>query len=155
MKKIFFPFVTSLALMACNDATVSQPDTKKEIKQMTFKKADWINNTDVYEVNLRQYTKEGTFNVFAKELPRLKDMGVSTLWFMPITPVAQLKKKGVLGSQYACRDYTAVSPEFGTLDDFKNYFEQTGFKLTTVFGDYNLNAFDINESDRLILVAAK
>ena len=86
---------------------------------MTFKKASWINNTDVYEVNVRQYTEEGTFNAFAKELPRLKEMGVSTLWFMPITPIAQKNKKGSLGSPYACSDYTAINPEFGTLDDFK------------------------------------
>jgi alpha-amylase len=86
---------------------------------MTFKKAPWIHNTDVYEVNVRQYTAEGTFNAFAKELPRLKEMGVSTLWFMPITPIAQKNKKGSLGSPYACSDYTAINPEFGTLDDFK------------------------------------
>ena len=86
---------------------------------MTYKKASWINNTDVYEVNVRQYTKEGTFNAFAKELPRLKEMGVSTLWFMPITPIAQKNKKGSLGSPYACSDYTSINPEFGTLDDFK------------------------------------
>ena len=61
---------------------------------MIFKKADWINNTDVYEVNVRQYTNEGSFNAFAKELPRLQEMGVSTLWFMPVTPIAQKNKKG-------------------------------------------------------------
>ena len=44
---------------------------------MTFKQATWINNTDVYEVNIRQYTADGTFNAFAKELPRLKDMAVA------------------------------------------------------------------------------
>ncbi len=86
---------------------------------MIFKKADWINNTDLYEVNVRQYTNEGTFNAFVKELPRLKEMGVSTLWFMPITPIAQKNKKGSLGSPYACSDYTAINPEFGTLADFK------------------------------------
>ncbi|MBC7627663.1 alpha-amylase family glycosyl hydrolase [Ferruginibacter sp.] len=86
---------------------------------MSFKKAAWINNTDVYEVNVRQYTPEGTFNAFAKELPRLQQMGVSTLWFMPITPIAQQNKKGSLGSPYACSDYTAINPEFGTLNDFK------------------------------------
>lgn len=86
---------------------------------MTYKKAGWINNTDVYEVNVRQYTNEGTFNAFAKELPRLKEMGVSTLWFMPITPIAQKNMKGTLGSPYACSDYTSINPEFGTLADFK------------------------------------
>ena len=99
---------------------------------MTFKKAPWINNTDVYEVNVRQYTSEGTFNAFAKELPRLKEMGVSTLWFMPITPIAQQNKKGTLGSQYACSDYTSINPEFGTMDDFKALVKQAhsmGFKV--------------------------
>ncbi len=86
---------------------------------MSYKKADWINNTDVYEVNVRQYTTEGTFNAFAKELPRLKEMGVSTLWFMPITPISQKNKKGSLGSPYACSDYSSINTEFGTLDDFK------------------------------------
>ena len=97
-----------------------------------FKKADWINNTDVYEVNLRQYSEEGTFNAFLKELPRLQGMGVSTLWLMPITPIAQKNKKGTLGSPYACSDYTSINPEFGTMADFKifvNTAHQLGFKV--------------------------
>jgi len=108
------------------------PTKKEAIKMNTFKKADWINNTDVYEVNLRQYTKEGSFNAFAQELPRLKKMGVSTLWFMPITPIAQKNKKGSMGSQYACSDYTSINPEFGTLDDFKQLVAEAhkmGFKV--------------------------
>ena len=98
----------------------------------TYKKAGWIKNTDVYEVNVRQYTEEGTFNAFVKELPRLKEMGVSTLWFMPITPIAQKNKKGSLGSPYACSDYTSINPEFGTLNDFKELVTEAhgmGFKV--------------------------
>src|ERR1700760_1466988 len=93
---------------------------------------EWIRSTNVYEVNLRQYTQEGTINAFAKELPRLKEMGVETLWFMPLTPIAQKDKKGPLGSYYACSDYTSVSPEFGTADDFKNFVMKAhamGFKV--------------------------
>jgi len=97
-----------------------------------YKKADWINTTSVYEVNVRQYTKEGTFAAFAKELPRLKEMGVETLWFMPITPISQKNMKGSLGSYYACSDYTSINPEFGNLDDFKNLVNEAhgmGFKV--------------------------
>ncbi len=93
---------------------------------------DWIKNTNIYEVNVRQYTPEGTFNAFAKHLPRLKEMGVKTLWFMPITPIAQKNKKGSLGSPYACSDYTAINPEFGTMQDFKNLVNNAhaqGFKV--------------------------
>ncbi len=59
-------------------------------------------------------------------------MGVETLWFMPITPIAQKNKKGTLGSQYAAQDYTSINPEFGTLEDFKsvvNEAHKMGFKV--------------------------
>ncbi|MCH5687894.1 hypothetical protein LWM68_28680 [Niabella sp. W65] len=59
---------------------------------------DWKHATNIYEVNVRQYTQEGTFNAFVKELPRLKDMGVQVLWFMPITPIAKEKMKGSWGA---------------------------------------------------------
>jgi hypothetical protein len=32
----------------------------------------WLDQSAVYEVNIRQYTKEGTFRAFAEHLPRLK-----------------------------------------------------------------------------------
>ncbi len=59
-------------------------------------------------------------------------MGVKTLWFMPITPIAQKKMKGSLGSYYACSDYTSINPEFGSMEDFKNLVKQAhemGFKI--------------------------
>lgn len=81
---------------------------------------EWKHSTNIYEVNIRQYTQEGTFKAFEKEMPRLKNMGVKTLWFMPITPIAQQGKKGTMGSPYAAADYTSINPEFGTLEDFKH-----------------------------------
>src|SRR3954463_5948 len=80
----------------------------------------WIEQGNIYEVNVRQYTPEGTFNAFAKSLDRLKDMGVQTLWFMPINPISQKDRKGALGSYYAVSDYKAINPEYGTLSDFKS-----------------------------------
>lgn len=93
---------------------------------------EWKHTTNIYEVNVRQYTKEGTFRAFEKEMPRLKNMGVKTLWFMPITPIAQKNKKGSLGSPYAASDYISINPEFGTMDDFKhlvNEAHRLGFKV--------------------------
>jgi glycosidase len=89
-------------------------------------------NTTIYEVNVRQYTPEGTFNAFLPALPRLRDMGVETLWFMPVTPIAQKLKKGQLGSYYAAADYTSINPEFGTMDDFRHLVKEAqsqGFKV--------------------------
>ncbi|MEG2333632.1 alpha-amylase family glycosyl hydrolase, partial [Chryseobacterium sp.] len=93
---------------------------------------DWKHTTNIYEVNVRQYTKEGTFKAFEKEMPRLKNMGVKTLWFMPITPIAQLNKKGSMGSPYAASDYVSINPELGTISDFKqmvNEAHRLGFKV--------------------------
>ncbi|MEP7257689.1 MAG: alpha-amylase family glycosyl hydrolase [Flavitalea sp.] len=97
-----------------------------------FKPVAWSFNASVYEVNLRQYTQEGTFTAFAKEMPRLRDMGIEVLWFMPITPVSIEKRLGTMGSYYACSDYMATNPEFGSIDDFKQLVaeaHQLGFKV--------------------------
>jgi glycosidase len=95
-------------------------------------KKEWLYSTNVYEVNLRQYTEEGSFTAFATHLPRLKDMGVQALWFMPLTPIAQKNKKGKMGSYYACSDYCAINPEFGTEDEWLslvNKMHSMGFKV--------------------------
>ena len=83
----------------------------------------FLNNTCIYEVNLRQYTPEGTITSFLPHLPRLHDMGVEILWMMPIHPIGRVKRKGTLGSYYSIKDFRDVNPEFGTKDEFKNLVE--------------------------------
>jgi len=93
---------------------------------------EWTRNAVIYEVNVRQYTKEGTFAAFEKFLPQLKDLGVDVLWFMPINPISELNRKGTLGSYYAVKDYKGINPEFGTADDFKTLVakaHEMGFKV--------------------------
>lgn len=97
---------------------------------------EWIYSSNIYEVNLRQYTVEGTFTAFMRHMPRLKDMGIEILWFMPITPISRDRRLGTLGSYYACSDYTSTNPEFGTLDDFKqlvHYAHELGLKVVLDF----------------------
>lgn len=93
---------------------------------------DWAGNASMYEINIRQYTPEGTFNAFISHLPRLKELGINILWFMPITPISRKNKKGTLGSYYAVQNYRQVNPDYGTLEDFKNLVKQAhgkGFKV--------------------------
>jgi alpha-amylase len=84
-----------------------------------FQPLPWVHTTNVYEVNVRQYSAAGNFKGFASSLPRLRDMGVDTLWFMPITPISLEKRQGSLGSYYAASRYDMTNPEFGTVDEFK------------------------------------
>ncbi len=90
-----------------------------------FEPVSWSHNASFYEVNLRQYTEEGSFAAFGKHLPRLADMGVTALWFMPVTPISQLKRQGTLGSYYACSSYVQTNPEFGTVADFRELVRQS------------------------------
>ena len=79
----------------------------------------WSKNANMYEVNIRQFTPEGSFAAFESHIPRLKEMGVDILWLMPVYPISHTKKKGSLGSYYAVSDYSKVNPEFGSIDDFR------------------------------------
>ena len=84
-----------------------------------FSPPDWSYNKTIYEVNVRQYSKESNFSGFEKHLPELKDLGVGILWFMPIQPIGEKNRKGTFGSYYSVKDYKAVNPEFGSLGEFK------------------------------------
>jgi alpha-amylase len=84
----------------------------------------FLKSSNMYEVNIRQYTPEGTFNAFAAHLPRLKDMGVEILWLMPIHPIGIVNRKGTLGSYYSIQNFETVNPEFGTAEDFKSLIEK-------------------------------
>ena len=78
----------------------------------------WVTQGNIYEVNIRQYTPEGTFVAMQQHLPRLQQMGVKILWLMPIFPISSTKRKGGLGSYYAVSDYRNTNPEFGSIKDF-------------------------------------
>lgn len=101
------------SFVGCKKSAAPQPEQQAPVQP------EWVKNAVIYEVNTRQYTPEGTFNAFAAHLPRLKELGVDILWFMPIYPISEKNRKGELGSYYASADFRAVNPEFGTFDDFR------------------------------------
>ncbi|MFU8813242.1 MAG: alpha-amylase family glycosyl hydrolase [Balneolaceae bacterium] len=107
--------------------STSHPDSHPDYQPkeyVTCSHPDWSKNATIYEVNIRQYTPEGTFEAFAEHLSRLKKMGVDILWLMPIHPIGIKNRKGSLGSYYAVRDYLEVNPEFGTAHDFRSLVEK-------------------------------
>jgi glycosidase len=78
----------------------------------------------IYEANIRQYSKEGTFNAFTRDIPVLRDLGIKVIWLMPVNPISTTKSKGPLGSYYAVSDYEKVNPEFGTEEDLRGLVEK-------------------------------
>ena len=107
MKKTIIAICAALMALSCTQAPAPQQQP--------------LENSVVYEMNVRQYTPEGTFAAAQQELPRLAELGVDIVWLMPIYPIGVDGRKGTLGSYYAVRDYCAVNPEFGTLEDFDNF----------------------------------
>jgi glycosidase len=122
MEKLPLSILVLFLLITLTIVGCSISGKKKELKPFVSDVVhpEWSKNAVVYEVNIRQFTPEGTFNAFAEHLPRLKQLGVDILWLMPVNPIGLKNRKEPLGSYYSVRDYKDVNPEFGNLDDFKN-----------------------------------
>lgn len=92
-----------------------QPKTYVEIKN-----PEWVKNATLYELNVRQFSEEGSFRAVEKQIPRLKKMGIDMIWLMPVHPIGTVNRKGSLGSYYSVKDYLGINPEFGTEEDFRH-----------------------------------
>ena len=147
MKKVSF-LLTAVAflLLGCDNENNNQSSekVKKEVIPYMKQAPEWSKNATIYEVNLRQFSPEGTFAAFEPEMERLKDMGIDILWFMPIHPIGEKNRKGSLGSYYSVRDYKAINPEHGTLEDFKRVVDKAHSLGMKVIIDWvaNHTAFD-------------
>ena len=122
MKRLILAaFAGLIALVACRQGSAPAPVHP-----------EWAYNTVVYEVNIRQFSEEGTFAAVEAQLPRLKDLGVDVLWLMPMYKIGVEGRKGSLGSYYAISDYCSTNPEFGTMEDFQSLLDAAhsmGFKV--------------------------
>lgn len=145
MKNILLLSALAYMLFSCGNApTKSKSNEMQKSDSLITDHARWSRNATIYEVNIRQYTPEGTFKAFGESLPRLRDMGVKILWLMPINPIGEKNRKGSKGSYYSIRDYKGVNPEFGNLDDFKNLVNEAHAMDMKVILDWvaNHSAFD-------------
>jgi len=145
MKKLLILFISLGLLSSCQTETKAEETENTETELAVAEgPLDWTKNANIYEVNIRQYTPEGTFNAFATHLDRLQAMGVKILWIMPIQPIGKLNRKGGLGSYYSIADYTETNPNFGTMEDFKNLVEEAHKRDMKVILDWvaNHTSFD-------------
>lgn len=138
-----FLFVLPLLLLLIFSIGCRQAEKKKATLKpppgSSVKHPEWSRNANIYEVNIRQFTPEGTLKAFMAHIPRLEKMGVDILWLMPVTPIGELERKGSLGSYYSVRDYQAVNPEFGTLEDLKNLVDSAHARGMYVILDWVAN----------------
>ena len=135
MKISFITIGLSILMLSCNssDGNIDNQASQNQKTEMhdyqpkpyvELTHPEWSRNATIYEVNLRQYTPEGTFKAFETHLPRLKDMGIDILWLMPIHPIGEKNRKGKMGSYYSVKDYYGINPEFGTEADFEHLVDK-------------------------------
>jgi glycosidase len=79
----------------------------------------WLRDGVIYEIFPRDFSAAGNLDAITGRLDELKDLGVTILWLMPIHPIGERFRKGEFGSPYSIKDYYAVDPHYGTVDDFK------------------------------------
>ncbi|WP_339874372.1 alpha-amylase family glycosyl hydrolase [Olleya marilimosa] len=140
MKKLILSLAI-LSVFACKEEKKQEEtkvDTKEEVAIQPISASD-LETAVIYEANIRQYSPEGTFEAFTKDIPQLKQLGVKVIWLMPVFPISETKRKATggedskfatdfpeaeqdkyLGSYYAVSDFTKINPEFGTIEDFRN-----------------------------------
>ncbi len=124
MRKYFFLIAAFTTIFfACNNndksKSVATSDSSNYLPQkyVELKHPEWSKNATIYEVNIRQFTAEGTFKAFESHLPKLKELGIDIIWLMPINPIGEKNRKGKMGSYYSVKDYYGVNPQLGTKED--------------------------------------
>ncbi len=93
---------------------------------------EWLRSGTIYEIYPRDFSVAGNLAGVTAKLDELKDLGVTILWTMPIHPIGEKFRKGEFGSPYSIKNYYAVDPNYGTLDDYKKFVaaaHQRGLKV--------------------------
>lgn len=128
-KPVLFLILITLFMLRCKNEEKSntniayaESQTDEDFKAPYTEQPIWTNDASIYEVNIRQFSEEGTFQAVTEELERIKNMGIEIIWLMPVHPISKEKRKESpedLGSYYAVGDFRAVNPEYGTMEDME------------------------------------
>jgi cyclomaltodextrinase / maltogenic alpha-amylase / neopullulanase len=116
---------TAFAVFLLASFFFAQQPARDFSKETARTSPDWVKDAVIYEIFPRQYSPKGDFNSITADLDRLKNLGVTVLWLMPIHPVGQLKKKGTIGSPYAVRDFYAINSDYGSAADLKRLISES------------------------------
>ena len=146
MKQILLLGLLCLTIFSCTERSINKESDQTTVETYIKKAPEWSKNANIYELNIRQYSEEGTFKAIETDLDRIKDLGVDIIWFMPIHPIGEMNRKGTEGSYYSVQDYKDVHPEYGSLQDFKDLVNAIHEKGMYVIIDWvaNHTAFDLS-----------
>lgn len=140
---LFAISLTVLSCMAQEPELLVEAPPKEIVKQygVPFDKVPDRRDVTIYQVNIRTFSKEGNFDGVTARLDSIQDLGANVIYLMPIYPVGSLRS---VNSPYCIRDYNAVNPEFGTLDDLRELVDGAHARDMAVILDWvaNHTSFD-------------
>ncbi|MBK1876700.1 alpha-amylase family glycosyl hydrolase [Pelagicoccus mobilis] len=115
--------IAATAVVSATICTFGNPANAHKIHfgEETLPAPQWILDDTIYELNVRQFSEEGTFAAAEKQLDRIQELGIQTVWLMPIHPIGKTNRKGTLGSYYSIADYKGINPEFGDKESFRSF----------------------------------
>lgn len=119
---LLLAFSSTGMLSSCDtsdDGENIQPSPGYEQYGTFFENVPKSQDATIYQVNIRAFSEEGNLQGVLDRMDYIKSLGANVVYLMPIYPVGEERSAGGLGSPYAIRDYKAVNPEFGDLEDLR------------------------------------
>ncbi len=90
----------------------------------------------MYQINPRVFAPSNSLQAITARLDTIQDLGVNVLWIMPIYPIGEVKSKN---SPYSVKDYKAVAPEYGTVEDLRQLVNECHNRNMGVILDWVAN----------------
>jgi maltose alpha-D-glucosyltransferase/alpha-amylase len=93
----------------------------------------WYKDAVIYQMHVKAFFDAnndgiGDFAGLAQKLDYIQELGVNAIWLLPFYP-SPMRDDG-----YDISDYRGVHPEYGTVEDFKNFLDEAhrrGLKVIT------------------------
>lgn len=139
---IFLWLLSSNVLLSCetsDDDNVGIGQDRYEQYGTPFNNVPDAQDATIYQVNIRAFSEEGSLQGVIDRMDHIKSLGVNVLYLMPIYPVGEERSAGGLGSPYSVRDFKAVNPEIGTLEDLRSLVEEAHARDMAVILDFVAN----------------
>lgn len=116
-------------IFACNPAKEEKQLAKDPLLQ-------WPHGV-TYEIFIHAFADSdgdqiGDIQGMTKKLDYLADLGIEAVWLMPIHPSPSYHK-------YDVTDYKGIHPDYGTIDDFKNFIKEAHARNIKVVIDFVIN----------------
>ena len=119
-------FFVLLLLGSCKNSSPAEKtfDAIVETISQEDLRPAWTHNAAIYQVNIQQFTKEGTFNAFKPHIPRLKDLGVQIVLLMPIFAKANKKQSETIDLYKDIMDFKSIDESLGSFADFQSMVKE-------------------------------